>query len=69
MGIWTGDIKVNPDAQIVIATTEIVRNNLFRNPKDLELVGCVIFDEVHWIKDRDRGHVWEECIVAMPSEI
>lgn len=69
IGIWTGDIKVNSNAQIVIATTEIVRNNLFRDRDDLKLVGCVIFDEVHWIKDRDRGHVWEECIVAMPKKI
>ena len=88
VGIMTGDIKMNPDAQCIIMTTEILRNILYReNNKVQELetigskqlndysliniydVGAVIFDEVHYINDPDRGKVWEETIVLLPSEI
>ena len=91
IGIMTGDIKMNPDAQCVIMTTEILRNILYRiddsakstseqvlqgitekqnssliNIKD---VGAVIFDEVHYINDPDRGKIWEESIILLPKEI
>ena len=70
IGIKTGDIEVNANAQVVIMTTEILRNALFQKDSPiLEHLGCVIFDEVHWIKDRDRGHVWEETIISIPAEI
>lgn len=80
VGILTGDIKSNPDAQIVVMTTEILRNLLFKQSTatatlgiagtvSLEGVGAVIFDEVHYINDADRGHVWEECLILMPPEI
>lgn len=70
IGIKTGDIEVNANAQVVIMTTEILRNALFQKDSPiLEHLGCVIFDEVHWIKDRDRGHVWEETIISLPAEI
>jgi len=81
IGIMTGDIKMNPDAQCIIMTTEILRNILYRestldenkimystsiNMKD---VGAVVLDEVHYINDPDRGRVWEEVIVMVPREI
>ena len=82
VGIMTGDNKINPDANLVIMTTEILRNALYEinledeNKKDLyfednfiESLGCVIFDEVHYINDRDRGHVWEESIVLLNREV
>ena len=72
VGIMTGDIKMNPDAQCVIMTTEILRNILYKqssNLIDIKDVGAVIFDEVHYINDSDRGKVWEECIVLLPKEI
>ena len=70
VGIKTGDIEINSNAQVVIMTTEILRNALFRGENELlEHVGCVIFDEVHWIKDRDRGHVWEESIISLPKHV
>ena len=78
VGIITGDIKKNPDAQCVIMTTEILRNVLYKNSKDessvnnlinIDEVGAVIFDEVHYINDKDRGKIWEECIVLLPREI
>lgn len=71
VGLMTGDNKINPNADIVIMTTEILRNTLYDMEKDKDIyfednfidkVGCVIFDEVHYINDKDRGHVWEETI-------
>lgn len=123
VGIMTGDIKCNPDAQCVIMTTEILRNMLYKQTSDnstasaafsavsvgeaeevaavssaflagetvelaagstigtiektnhafskgfLDTVGCVIFDEIHYINDKDRGKNWEESIVMLPSRI
>jgi superfamily II RNA helicase len=81
VGIMTGDIKMNPDAQCIIMTTEILRNILYRNASqekdsnndnsliNIEDVGSVIFDEVHYINDPDRGKVWEESIILLPKNI
>ena len=72
IGILTGDIKFNPDAQCVIMTTEILRNILYQKESqhiNISEVDKVIFDEVHYINDPDRGKVWEECIILMPPEI
>lgn len=80
VGIMTGDIKFIPDAQIVVMTTEILRNALFKRGSSTEKVGVsslvnlddvdsVIFDEVHYINDKDRGHVWEECLILLPAHV
>ena len=80
VGIMTGDIKFMPQADIVIMTTEILRNLLFKQGTSTENVGvtaslsldnvdAVIFDEVHYINDADRGNVWEECLTMTPREI
>ena len=66
-GIMTGDIKLNPDAEVVIMTTELLLNLLVS--ASLVNVACVIFDEVHYINDADRGRVWEQCILMMPNDI
>jgi replicative superfamily II helicase len=72
-GIITGDIKCNPDADCVIMTCEILRNTLKQNMNgteqgclvSLENVACVVFDEVHYINDPERGTVWEETIIML----
>lgn len=83
VGIITGDIKCNPDADILIMTTEILLNKLYQlksvsNVKnsstsfDMDIVtelGCVIFDEIHMINDPSRGHVWENSIMMLPRHI
>jgi len=72
IGILTGDIKFNPDAQCVIMTTEILRNILYQkesNHVSIDEIDKVIFDEVHYINDPDRGKVWEECLILMPKNI
>lgn len=77
VGILTGDIKVNPEADIIIMTTEILLNMLYKQSEncqmsdnlDISEVGCVIFDEVHYINDKNRGKVWEESLVLLPSSV
>jgi superfamily II RNA helicase len=77
VGILTGDNKHNPGAQVVIMTTEILQNNLCKQKNaylniemDIENdLACVIFDEVHYIDDADRGTVWEQCIIMLPPQV
>jgi superfamily II RNA helicase len=84
-GLLTGDIKTNPEADVLIMTTEILMNALFRKDiagsiavasgglqfsMDIEIeLGCVVFDEVHYINDADRGQVWEKTILLLPPHI
>ena len=69
VGILTGDIKQNPDANILVMTTEILRNMLFKSSEIIDELFCVIFDEVHYINDIDRGHIWEETIIMLPNKV
>lgn len=69
VGILTGDNKINCDAQILIATAEIIRNDFYLNKTILNTISCAIFDEVHYINDKERGIVWEEIIVNMNNDI
>ena len=86
-GLFTGDIKTNPNADVLIMTTEILMNYLFTSLNDGEEVSdnassqlqfqidiqnelaCVVFDEVHYINDADRGQVWEKTILMLPRHI
>ena len=86
-GIITGDTSYNPDADVLIMTTEVLRNTLFqmkaieKNPDlegktklhfkiDIEKeLGFVVFDEVHYINDQYRGHVWEETMMMLPTNV
>jgi len=67
-GLLTGDIKTNPDADVVIMTAEILTNQLFLG-ETLESVGAVVMDEVHYINDEHRGQTWEQTILMMPEHI
>lgn len=69
VGIMTGDITHNPDAPIMVMTTEVLQNMLYEDSKQLENVKKVIFDEFHFINDDTRGPVWEECVIHMPKNI
>lgn len=71
IGILTGDIKFNPTASCIIATTEIVRNIIYQDTDYLKLeeIDTIIFDEAHYINDLDRGHVWEETLILLPKHI
>jgi superfamily II RNA helicase len=67
VGIVTGDVVINPDAEICLMTTEIFRNILHQDLPRLEGISHIIFDEIHYLSDEDRGTVWEESIIFMPS--
>ena len=69
VGIITGDVNINPDAQCLIITTEILHKFLYNQSNTLNNVGTVIFDEVHYINDNERGHIWEEILIILPSYI
>ena len=80
IGLITGDIKTNPDADVLIMTTEILLNKLYQINNqaktsvsfDMDIqndLGCVVFDEIHMINDAARGHVWEQSILLLPRHI
>ncbi|MBI4398902.1 MAG: DEAD/DEAH box helicase [Candidatus Omnitrophica bacterium] len=69
VGILTGDVSLNPEAPLLIMTTEIYRNTLFESPERLKNISWVIFDEIHYLDDIERGTVWEEAIMFTPKEI
>ena len=69
VGLLTGDVQLNPEAPCLIVTTEILRSMLYRGADVIRNVEYVIFDEVHYINDVERGVVWEEVIILLPSSI
>ncbi len=68
-GLLTGDRTVDKDAELVIATTEILRNMIFSNDKKLENTGLIILDEVHYLGDKERGTTWEEILIHANQNI
>ncbi len=71
VGILTGDRKENPDAPVIVGTTEILRNQLYdamESGVDLD-IHLVILDEAHYLGDEDRGVVWEEVLIYLPSRV
>jgi superfamily II RNA helicase len=69
VGLMTGDVTIHPNARVLIMTTEILRNSIFDNPEHLHEVEYVIFDEVHYMDDFERGSVWEESLIFAPHTI
>lgn len=68
VGILTGDIVINPTAPVLIMTTEIYRNMVIIKDPSIKEVSYVIFDEIHYINDRERGYVWEESVIFAPRK-
>lgn len=69
VGLMTGDVTLSPNASCLVMTTEILRGMLYRGSEVLKEVAWVIFDEIHYMKDRERGVVWEESIIFLPTAI
>ena len=69
VGLLTGDTNQNGDAQIVVMTTEVLRNMIYANSDALISLGFVVMDEVHYLADRFRGAVWEEVILHLPRDV
>ena len=68
VGLLTGDISINSEADIVVMTTEVLRNMLYEHSTTLNALRFVILDEVHYLADRFRGPVWEEVIIHLPRQ-
>ncbi|MCB9359449.1 DEAD/DEAH box helicase [Candidatus Woesearchaeota archaeon] len=69
VGIMTGDVVINPEAHLIIMTTEIYRNMLMTNDPIIKTIAYVIFDEIHFMSDKERGTIWEESIIFAPNDI
>jgi ATP-dependent RNA helicase DOB1 len=69
VGLMTGDITINPEATALVMTTEILRSMLYRGSELMREVAWVIYDEVHYMRDSERGVVWEESIVLLPHKV
>ncbi len=69
VGLLTGDNAVNPDAGVVVMTTEVLRNMIYAASSALDDLAWVVLDEVHYLQDTYRGPVWEEVIVHAPPDV
>lgn len=69
IGILTGDVSINPFAPVLIMTTEIFRNKILDEPQSLEKYHWIIFDEIHYIDNPERGTVWEESLIFLPKHM
>ena len=69
IGILTGDVSINPEASVLIMTTEIFRNKILDEPASLEKYSWIIFDEIHYIDNPERGTVWEESLIFLPPHM
>ncbi|MPZ72918.1 MAG: DEAD/DEAH box helicase [Nitriliruptorales bacterium] len=69
VGLLTGDNVVNGDAEIVVMTTEVLRNMLYEGSSTLRGLYAVVLDEVHYLADRERGAIWEEVIIQLPQHV
>ncbi|HLX89581.1 MAG TPA: DEAD/DEAH box helicase [Acidimicrobiales bacterium] len=69
VGLLTGDVTHQPEASVVVMTTEVLRNMLFARAAVLGGLDLVVLDEVHFLQDPYRGSVWEEVIILLPPEV
>ena len=69
VGLLTGDNSINPNAPIVVMTTEVLRNMIYARSSSIENLGVVVLDEVHFLQDAYRGPVWEEVIIHLEPTV
>jgi ATP-dependent RNA helicase HelY len=69
VGLLTGDLVENPGGRLLVMTTEVARNMLVQDRASFQDVGCLIFDEVHYLADPERGTAWEESILLTPPHV
>ncbi|KAJ9072343.1 ATP-dependent RNA helicase mtr4 [Entomophthora muscae] len=69
VGLMTGDVTIAPTATCLVMTTEILRSMLYRGSEVMREVAWVIFDEVHYMRDKERGVVWEETLILLPDKV
>uniref|UniRef100_A0A3Q0SIS1 SKI2 subunit of superkiller complex n=1 Tax=Amphilophus citrinellus TaxID=61819 RepID=A0A3Q0SIS1_AMPCI len=69
VGLLTGDVQLSPESSCLIMTTEILRSMLYNGSEVIRDLEWVIFDEVHYINDAERGVVWEEVLIMLPDHV
>ncbi len=69
VGLMTGDVTINESASCIVMTTEILRSMLYNGSEITREMAWVIFDEVHYMRDKERGVVWEETIILLPQAV
>lgn len=69
VGLMTGDVTIAPNASVLVMTTEVLRSMLYRGSEIIREVAWVVFDEIHYMRDRERGVVWEESIIMVPHNV
>lgn len=69
VGLMTGDVTINSTASCLVMTTEILRSMLYRGSEVMREVSWVIFDEIHYMRDKERGVVWEETLILLPDSV
>lgn len=69
VGLMTGDVTINPEGSCLVMTTEILRSMLYRGSEVMREVAWVVFDEVHYMRDKERGVVWEETLILLPDNV
>ena len=69
VGLLTGDTSINRNADIIVMTTEVLRNMLLTESTQIMTLGLVVLDEVHYLQDQFRGGVWEEVIILTPQPV
>lgn len=69
VGLLTGDMSINSQADIIVMTTEVLRNMLYEGSSSLRALKYVVLDEIHYLSDRMRGGVWEEVIIHLPASV
>ena len=69
VGLLTGDTNINSEADVLVMTTEVLRNMLYANSNTLKNLGSVVMDEVHYLADKSRGAVWEEVLIHLMESV
>ena len=69
VGLLTGDTSINSEAEILVMTTEVLRNMLYAGSNTLTNLGAVVMDEVHYLADKFRGAVWEEVLIHLMESV
>lgn len=69
VGLMTGDVTINESASCIVMTTEILRSMLYNGSEVTREMAWVIFDEVHYMRDKERGVVWEETMILLPTAV
>lgn len=69
VGLLTGDVSINHDADILVMTTEVLRNMIYAQSATLDALSHVVMDEIHFLSDKSRGAVWEEAILGLDEKV